>query len=110
MNRLLINAIAFFLGFGAVIFWATAQSADLGLDAPVPENRPPVAAEFTFCDEPSPTGQTTIWYVVVSFANGDTLVFNAHHLHGAANESEAMEYIQSAKTQTARHLPCPPQL
>lgn len=110
MNRLLINAIAFFLGFGAVIFWANAISADLGLDAPVPENRPPVAAELTFCDEPSPTGQTTIWYVVVSFANGDTLVFNAHHLHGAANESEAMEYIKSAKAQSKRLASCPPQL
>lgn len=94
----------------AIIFVTKAFSTDLGLDTPVPENRPAVAAEFTYCDEPSPTGQKTIWYVVVAYSNGDTLVFNAHHLHGAADEREAMEYILAAKQQTARHLPCPPQL
>lgn len=108
--RALRLTVFFFLGFLIAILAGRAMSADLGLDAPVPENRPPVAAEFTFCDEPSPTGQTTIWYVVVSFANGDTLVFNAHHLHGAANESEAMEYIKSAKAQSKRLASCPPQL
>lgn len=112
MNRLLINLVAFFGGLllALVIFMPRANAADLGLDAPVPENRPPVAAEFTFCDEPNAAGQTTIWYVVVSFANGDTLVFNAHHLHGAADESEAMEYIKSAKAQSKRLASCPPQL
>lgn len=108
--RTLRNTVCFFAGVLLALLGARAMSADLGLDAPVPENRPAVAAEFTYCDELSPLGQKTIWYVVVAFANGDTLVFNAHHLHGAANENEAMEYILSAKTQTARHLPCPPQL
>lgn len=107
-----MKSLAIFLFWVAVGFLVgrIAFSEDLGLDTPVPENRPAVAAEFTYCDEPSPTGQKTIWYVVVQYANGDTLVFNAHHLHGAADEHEAMEYILAAKTQTARHLPCPPQL
>lgn len=110
MNRLLINLIAFFIGVGAVLCWAKAISADLGLDTPVPENRMPVASETTLCDELNPQGKKVIWYVVVSFANGDTLVFNAHHLHGAATDAEAIEYIRSAKAQTERIAVCPPQL
>lgn len=94
----------------AVIFVTKAFSTDLGLDTPVPENRPPVAAEFTFCEQPNPQGQRMVWYVVVSYANGDTLMFNALHLHGAPDATDAMEYIQSAKTVTGRALPCPPQL
>lgn len=87
-----------------------AHSKDLGLDAPTPNDRAPVAAESVICLEPNSAGQKVLWYVIMTFANGDTIVFNAHHMHGAASDSEAMEYVRMAKTQTSRVLPCPPQL
>jgi hypothetical protein len=83
-----------------------AHSTDLASDAPLPKAAP-IGAIITLCKNQVVDGKNVVIYILVGYANGDTLVIDGHHFHGLLDAEAVFNYVKTIPATQVREIDCP---